>query len=97
VEFCFRRHDHDVPAVVYNLYRVVLKEICEQDLCFLEEGEKTAHLECFVFNFHDFPTVGDYSCTGLFSREICVLWRKEEHIRCLLFTLMIFQQLWRKL
>jgi hypothetical protein len=50
-EFCFRYHDHDVPAVVYSLYRVVLNKICEQNLCFLEEGEKTAHLECFVFAF----------------------------------------------
>ncbi len=38
---------------------------------FWKKEKKTAHLECFVCNFHDFPTVVDYSCTGLFSREIC--------------------------
>jgi hypothetical protein len=76
------------------LYRVVLKEICA---CWKKE-KKSAHLECFVSNFHDFPTVVDYSCTGLFSREICVqdlcfVEEREEHIRSLLFTVMIVQQL----
>jgi hypothetical protein len=47
--FAFADH-HDVPAVVYSLYRFVLNKICEQDLCFWKE-KKTAHLECFVFAF----------------------------------------------
>lgn len=58
---------------------------------FWKKEKKTAHLECFVFNFHDFPTVVDYSCTELFSREICeqdlcFVEEREEHIRSLLFT-----------
>ncbi len=45
-----------------------MRKIC----VFWKKEKKTAHLECFVFNFYDFRTVVDYSCTGLFSREICV-------------------------